>query len=61
VLSSLIGRGPGNRQKIYDSPFKGLSLCFGTKNKDLVTVDKELVLQNLGYRLLKMRFEDSMF
>lgn len=59
VLNSLIEEDPQQAQKFTTSLSKIYRYVLEQKNKDLVTVDEELVFAKTYIRLLKMRFEDS--
>ncbi len=59
VLTSLIEENPDQAQKFTTSLSKVYRYVLEQKNKDLVSVDEELLFAKTYVRLLKMRFEDS--
>lgn len=61
VLSSLIEENPDNAQKFTSSLSKIYRYVLEQKDKDLVNVDEELAFAKTYMKLLKMRFENSVF
>ena len=59
VLSSLIEENPENAQKFTTSLSKIYRYVLEQKDKELVTVNEELVFAKTYMNLLKMRFENS--
>lgn len=59
VLSSLIEENPDNAQKFTTSLSKIYRYVLEQKDKDLVSVQEELVFAKTYMNLLKMRFENS--
>ncbi len=61
VLSSLIEENPVNAQKFTASLSKIYRYVLEQKDKELVSVEEELLFAKTYMDLLKMRFEDSLF
>lgn len=59
VLASLIEENPVQAQKFTTSLSKVYRYVLEQKNKELVSLDEELVFARTYMRLIKMRFEDS--
>lgn len=60
VLSSLIEENPENAQRFTTSLSKVYRYVLEQKNKDLVSIDEELLFAKTYMNLLKMRFENSL-
>lgn len=61
VLSSLIEEHPQNAQKFTTSLSKIYRYVLEQKDKELVSVEEELMFAKTYMNLLKMRFENSLF
>jgi hypothetical protein len=61
VLSSLIEENPDNAQRFTTSLSKIYRYVLEQKDKELVSVDDELLFAKTYMNLLKMRFENSLF
>lgn len=61
VLTSLIEESPENAQKFTTSLSKIYRYVLEQKDKELVSVQEELQFADLYIKLLKMRFENSIF
>ncbi len=61
VLTSLIEENPENAQKFTTSLSKIYRYVLEQKDKELVSVEEELVFAKTYMNLLKMRFENSVF
>ncbi|HEU4495966.1 MAG TPA: 2TM domain-containing protein [Flavobacterium sp.] len=61
VLSSLIEENPENAQRFTSSLSKIYRYVLEQKDKELVSVDEELSFAKTYMKLLKMRFENSVF
>lgn len=61
VLSSLIEENPENAQKFTTSLSKIYRYVLEQKDKELVSIEEELLFAKTYMNLLKMRFENSLF
>jgi hypothetical protein len=61
VLSSLIEENPDNAQRFTTSLSKVYRYVLEQKDKELVSVEEELMFAKTYMNLLKMRFENSLF